>query len=104
MIVITIEDTEVVTKVTTKMIAQGYGGDNNNRQQPGRVQRGTGKGPFVYTGKEGQLNKYLGKDAMISRMGDNVPTDLDCNKLCFNGFTYKKCAFQGRTLTKSTPG
>ena len=88
MIVITIEVTEEVT-TGNQHDHQGYRGDNNSRNQSGKGQRGTGKGPFVYTGKGGQLNKYLGKDA-ISRMGNNLPKDSEGNKLCFNEFTYEK--------------
>ena len=68
--------------------------ESNNRNQPKSAQRGSGKGPFIYTGKRGQLNKYLGKDA-IANMGDNIPRDSDNNKICFNGLTYEKCNFAG---------
>ena len=71
-----------------------YRNDNSNRNQSKTAQRGSGKGPFIYTGKRGQLSKYLGKDAIAS-MGDDIPRDSDGNKICFNGFTYEKCNFSG---------
>ena len=81
--------------------------ENNNRNQPRTAQRGSGKGLFIYTGKRGQLNKYLGKDA-ITNMGDNIPTDSDGIKICFNEITYEKCNFAAirskTTSTKSKPG
>ena len=65
----------------------GNQSENNHRIQSRKAQRGTRKGPFIYTGKQGQLNKYLGKDAIAS-MGDNLPKDSDGIKICFNGLTY----------------
>jgi len=67
---------------------------NDNFRQTSNKKRGTGQGPFIYNGPKGQLNKFLGKDA-ISRMGDNLPKDNDDLRLCFNCFIYEKCTFSG---------
>ena len=73
---------------------QSHRNENNNQTQTRMTQRGSGKGLFIYTGKRGQLNKYLGKDA-IANMGDNIPKDSNGTKICFNGLTYDKCSFAG---------
>ena len=72
--------------------SNGYrNGSNDNHSSNARGQnRSTSKGPFIYTGKRGQLNKYLGKDAIAS-MGNSIPTDADGTRLCFRGFTYENC-------------
>ena len=70
----------------------GYrNGSDDNRSSNARGQnRSTSKGPFIYTGKRGQLNKYFSRDAIAS-MGNSIPTDADGTRICFRGFTHEKC-------------
>ena len=67
-----------------------YGGDDNRSSNARGQKRSTVKSPFIYTGKRGQLNKYLGRDAVAS-MGNSIPTDADGTRICFTCLSYENC-------------
>jgi hypothetical protein len=67
------------------------GGKNQKNQNK---KRGTGPGPFQYTGPRGHIHKYLGREALAS-MGDGVPKDENGTRICFNNLTYEKCTYPG---------
>ena len=76
------------------VVSNPHGNPNGNPNANKNKKRGTGAGPFTYTGPRGHIHKYLGREA-LTQMGDSVPKDQDGTRLCFNNLTYEKCTYPG---------